>query len=268
MRSTVKKDKPNAIEKTLEILITFADNNRELGTSEISKLTGIHKATTSRILAHLVDYGLVSHNDESKKYNLGPLAYRLGVSRTSRSIQSFVDIAKPYIDKLRDCINESISLEVWTGNRTVACYFAESRSPLRVAMMPADILPLYAPAGAKAILSFVCKENIDRLLEEPFEQFTANTIPTLDELQQRLITFNKQGYAVDNEELFEGIYAIGVPIFDYLSKPVAAICAVMPATRLNDCKEANTVAELKRTAKIISKKIKDDHTLGYYAADH
>ena len=54
MKSFVKKESPSAIEKTLEILIAFTDNNRELGTCEISDLTGFHKATTSRILASLL----------------------------------------------------------------------------------------------------------------------------------------------------------------------------------------------------------------------
>lgn len=152
---TKNKRKLTAIEKALEILVTFADSNKELGTVEVSELNGFHKATTSRILANLLDYGLVSQDDKTKKFTLGPLAYRLSVSNTSLSIQAFVDVSKLYIDHLRDNISETISLEIWTGNNTVACYLAESRNILRVKLLPADVLPLHAPAGAKAILSFV-----------------------------------------------------------------------------------------------------------------
>lgn len=66
MRTIAKKDSPTAVEKTLEILVAFAENRRELGTSEISALTGFHKATTSRILGSLLEYGLVVQNVETK----------------------------------------------------------------------------------------------------------------------------------------------------------------------------------------------------------
>jgi len=263
MRKSTKQ-KLSAIEKTLEILVTFADNNRELGTVEVSELTGFHKATTSRILSTLLDYGLVSQEDRTKKFNLGPLAYRLGVSKTSQSIQAFVDVTKPRIDLLRDKINETISLEVWTGNNTVACYLAESRNPLRVAMLPADVLPLHAPAGAKAILSFLCVDQINRLLDEELESYTEKTITLRDELHDRLVQYNKQGYAVDNEELHPGIYAIGVPVFDYLHKPVAAIVAVMPATRMSEKREEEIVSELRRTSRYVANEINQKRSLYPY----
>ena len=259
-----KQIKLSAIQKTLEILVTFADNNRELGTVEVSELTGFHKATTSRILNCLLSYGLVSQEDKTKKFNLGPLAYRLGVSKTSQSIQAFVDTTKPRIDLLRDKVNETISLEVWTGNNTVACYLAESRNPLRVAMLPADVLPLHAPAGAKAILSCLCVDQINRLLGEELESYTQKTILLRKVLHERLIQYNKQGYAIDNEELYPGIYAIGVPVFDYLHKPIAAIVAVMPATRINEEREAEIVTNLVKTSKYISNEINKNRLLYPY----
>jgi DNA-binding IclR family transcriptional regulator len=256
MKKATKKENLNAIEKALEILITFTNSSDHLGNGEISKITGFHKATTSRILATLVDYGLVSQDNESRKYNLGPLAYMLGLSGMSQYIQRFVDISFPHIDSLRDTIKESISLEVWSGTGTVACYFAESRNPLRVAKPPADILPLHAPAGAKAILSFTHIDQTIKMLDYDFEAFTENTILSQEELLAQLEKYNRQGYATDNEELHTGIYAIGVPVFDDLSKPVAAICMVIPVSRISPEKEADSVEKLKHTAAIISAQLK------------
>ena len=256
MKNAKNKDKLNAVEKALEILITFTITNQGLGTGEISKLTGFHKATTSRILSSLVDYGVVTHDEATRKYSIGPLAYMLGLSATSQSIQRFVELASPHIDKLRDKIHESISLEVWSGAGTVACYFAESRSPLCIAKPPADILPLHAPAGAKAILSFTHIEQVNKLLDYEFEAFTDNTIRSKSELLLRLGKYNKQGYAIDNEELHPGIYALGVPVFDNLSKPVAAICVVIPAARITSQKELTVIEELKKTASVISAHLK------------
>jgi DNA-binding IclR family transcriptional regulator len=259
-----KKEKLTAIEKALEILVTFVDKNRELGTVEVSELTGFHKATTSRILANLLDYGLVSQEDKTKKFKLGPLAYQLGLSQTSKTIQAFVDISKLHIDQLSNKLGETISLEVWTGNNTVACYLAESINTLQVNMTKADLLPLHAPAGAKAILAYVGVEQINRLLNKELERFTENTITSRDELHLRLIEYNKQGYAVDHMELHKNISAVGVPIFDYLNKPVAAICAVISPTSITEKREKTIVMELNKAAKIIAREMNEKRMLYPY----
>lgn len=258
------EQKLTAIEKTLEILVAFSDSDRELGTVEISEITGFHKATTSRILATLASYGLVTQEGKNKKFNLGPLAYKLGISKASQSIQALVNVSKPRIDLLRDNINETISLEVWTGNSTIACYLAESRNPLRVSMLPADLLPVHAPAGAKAILSFLRVDQINKLLDEELDSFCDNTITLKEELHRKLIKYNKQGYSVDNEELHLGIFAIGVPIFDYLHKPIAAVVAVMPATRVNEQRVAEIVKELKKTSSYIAGQVNENRSLYPY----
>ena len=249
------KSKLSAIEKTLEILVTFADVDHEVGTVEISELTGIHKATVSRILASLLDYGMVSQSDETKKYCLGPLAYRLGRSQSSQAISAFASLARRHIDELRDSLSESISLEVWAEHTSVACYLAESKNPLRVAMPSADVLPLHAPAGAKAVLAFVPKDHLERLLPETFPAYTEHTITSREVLLERLVEFNKQGYSVDAEELYLDVYAVGVPIFDHLSRPVAAISALMPASRVTEAREAEIVKQLKCASRAISRQI-------------
>lgn len=251
------KDKLSAIEKTLEILVSFADVDHEAGTVEVSELTGIHKATVSRILATLLDYGMVSQNDQTKKYSLGPLAYRLGRSQTSQSISNFVSVSRQHIDALRDALCESISLEVWAENKSIACYLAESKHPLRVSMPAGDVLPLHAPSGAKAVLAFVSRDHLDRLLPDTFPAFTQNTITSREALLARLVEFNKQGYSVDDQELYPGIYAIGVPIFDHVSRPVAAVSVVMPASRVSVPREAEIVKQLKSTSRAVSKAINE-----------
>ena len=255
------REKLNSIEKTLEILIAFIEGDHEMGTVEVSELTGIHKATTSRILATLVDYGMVTQNYETRKYNLGPLAYRFAITQFSRAISAIVNVSRQHIDELRDRVDESISLEMWAENKTIACYMAESRNPLRVAEMKVDVLPLHAPAGAKAILAFVSIDHVGRLLPEEFPKLTNNTITSKTELLSRLEVFNQQGYSVDNEEFYDGVYAIGVPIFDYLGQPIAAIVAVLPVARITPEREQVIVKDLKKTARVIGRDVKANPSL-------
>ena len=119
-------DKPTAIEKTLEILLAFQPNNTPVGTIELSKKLGFHKATTSRILLTLAEYGFLHQDIETKQFSLGQKVYELGMVMADSSINKVVHVARPYVDGLRDELNETIALEVWSGNGTVAAYEAES----------------------------------------------------------------------------------------------------------------------------------------------
>lgn len=106
------------------------------------------------------------------------------------------------------------------------------------------------------------------MLDKEFESFTENTIISRAALHLRLVEYNKQGYAIDNAELYPEIYALGVPIFDYLSQTVAAICAVMPITNISAEREAEIVNELKKTAKIIAREINKKRMLYPYQEYH
>ena len=257
MRPQQANDKLTAVEKTLEILQAFADADQTIGTVELSRLTGIHKATASRILASLHQYGMVSQCEETKKYRLGPLAYRLGRSQSSQLIQSYADLSKFHIDRLRDILKESVCVEVWAENKTVVCYRAPYNKALDLRMADADVLPLHAPAGAKAILAFVNKDYVEGLLPRELARFTHNTVTKREDLMNRLVEFNRQGYSVDNQELHPGVYAIGVPIFGRLGKPVAAISVVLAADLMSNERESDIVRHMKSTARDIARAIKN-----------
>ena len=77
-------EKATAIEKALELLLTFAPQNAELGTTELSEKLGYHKATTSRILLTLTDHGFLRQNSATKKFSLGP-----SIQRLSSALDSF-----------------------------------------------------------------------------------------------------------------------------------------------------------------------------------
>ena len=69
-----------AVEKTLDILLTFAPHNRQMGTQELSEKMGFHKSTASRLLHVLCKKGFLQQNPITKKFQLGPSAMAIGVA--------------------------------------------------------------------------------------------------------------------------------------------------------------------------------------------
>jgi IclR family KDG regulon transcriptional repressor len=123
----------NAIEKALDILMVFVPYNQEMGTTEISRKLGLHKATVSRILQTLTQKGLVQQNPQNRKYTLGGSALKIGhaVSHTLRT--SLVPMAKSFIDGLRESLMETVTLEAFYGGHSMMAYVANGPQQVRVA---------------------------------------------------------------------------------------------------------------------------------------
>ena len=254
-------DKSNAIEKALQILLAFAPHNPELGTSEISEKLGFHKATTSRILLTLAEYNFLHQDPNTKKFSLSRSIHKLGSALSESLSNNFVHFAKPHVDRLRDTLDETITLELWSGDSTVMTYIAESSHQVRVAGRVGDRLPFYAAAGAKAILSFVAPHRLEAVLHQELKPLTPTTITDPDLFKKQLLEFKQQGFAVDYEEIDVGICAIGVPIFNYENRAFAAAVVVTPTQRLDASPDSSTVKLLKQTAEAISANYfyKNDH---------
>ena len=244
-------DSSSTVDKAIRILITLAKENQEVGTTSLGKKLDIHKATVSRLLMKLAEHEFVYKNKETGKYWLGPAIYQLAMTMADVNFNEILHLARTHIDELRDTLQETVTLEIWLGNSTVPTYSALSDHPLKVELPPGEILPLHTAAGAKAILSYIHDERVDMLLKGELEQITPNSITDKQELRERLVEYNKQGFATDKEELHLGISAVAVPIFNSIRQPIAAIVVLMPSSRFNEKLDPSLINKLKKKAAVI-----------------
>ncbi|MBU2499672.1 MAG: IclR family transcriptional regulator, partial [Proteobacteria bacterium] len=199
MRRQAQKN--NSIEKALCILSCFTPYNEEMGTLEIGRQLGFHKATVSRILKTLTNHGYLSQNFQTKKFKLGPSIMDLGRAVNQSLRTNLVPIAKPFIDDLRDKLKETITLEVLSGESTFMAYIAEGPQLVRLAGSIGDRLPIHAAAGAKTILAFSPPDKVNRLLDVKLQRFTRHTVTNKTLLRRQLREIKEKGVAVDREEI-------------------------------------------------------------------
>ena len=76
-----------------------------------------------------------------------------------------------------------------------------------------DHLPLHASASGKLYLSSLKKDEALQIFKNIKTPKTAkNTIIDISQFKKELNKINKQGYAFDNEEWFNGMVGISLPI--------------------------------------------------------
>jgi DNA-binding IclR family transcriptional regulator len=64
------------------------------------------------------------------------------------------------------------------------------------------------------------------------ERHTPRTIVSFRELELHLESVRAQGYALNDEEIYQGVRALAAPVRDYSGEVVAAVGFLGPATRI------------------------------------
>jgi DNA-binding IclR family transcriptional regulator len=245
-------DKNTSIEKALKIILAYIPYNQEMSTTELSDKLGFHKATVSRTLQVLARYGLLIQNPQTKKYILGGALIQLGVLASQSYHASFVQVAKPYIDELRETLQETVAMEIMVGDDPFMAYVAQGPQRVRIAATVGEMLPRHAAAGSKAILAFSPAEVQEQISRWPMKPLTANTIVDHQQFMQHLQVIRREGVAFDNEEIDRGVSAVGAPIIDSQGQPVAAMVVIGPSQRIAIDKKVEIIGLLKDTAAKVS----------------
>lgn len=244
-----------SLERSLQILLAFETHNRELGTAELSNSLGINRSTVNRILKVLATYEFLEQTPETRKYSLGQANIRLASSLKQSLRTNLVQIAKPYVDDLRDKVEETSMIETLAGRNWVMAYVAEAPGRIRLIAEIGERMPIHVASGGKAFLAFSPRELRSRLLGRELARYTKNTITGLKKLESHFEEIRRKGFAFDKGEYEEGFHAVGAPVLDYQNRPVASISIAGPPQRITGAGHSTIVSLLKETAQKISMRL-------------
>ncbi|MEA2622460.1 MAG: IclR family transcriptional regulator, regulon repressor [Chloroflexota bacterium] len=218
------------VDRVVDILEAFPRLGPELGVSDVSRALGLKKATTHRLLASLLRRGMVAQDPISRRYRLGIKLWELGSLATSQV--DWVDRVKPYLQHLTDVSGETTHLAVLNDGQVLYVDKVESSRSLRMPSQVGRRLPVHCTGVGKSLVAFLPDEVLKGIVaRRGMAQMTAHTVTDLAILQQDLARARERGYAIDNEEIDEGLTCIAAPVRDHTSHVVAAISIAGPTSR-------------------------------------
>jgi DNA-binding IclR family transcriptional regulator len=219
------------VDRVVDILEAFPRLGPELGVSDVSRALDLKKATTHRLLASLLRRGLVAQDPVTRRYRLGIKLWELGVLATSQV--DWVDRVKPYLRELAEATGETTHLAILNDGQVLYVDKVESSRSLRMPSQVGRRLPVHCTGVGKALVAFLPPDVFAATVSTVgLPAFTPNTITELRALQAELARVRERGYAVDHEEIEEGLVCIAAPIRDHTRHVVAAVSAAGPASRL------------------------------------
>lgn len=241
-----RKTGTQAIERAISILRLFAYDDEPQSLTNVARTVGLSTATTHRILASLVRERLLTYDGAVERYRIGPDAVFLFAAGARRY---GITAARHELDDLVRCTRETAALGVLDGTDTIIVLQSESDLPLRFSRPVGTRVPVHVSAMGKAILvntSVDLRACVDALGE--LHRYTDDTITERDQLIEELELVRERGWAVNDNERYDGVRAVAVPVRDGDTPVRAAVGIQGPATRLPDARLDEVVAALREAA--------------------
>lgn len=239
------------VERTIQILETLAESPNGLGVVDLSRRLGEPAPTVHRLLVVLVRHGLVAQEATSKRYRLGRGV--LGFAGAYQDSNNLVQIARPYLERVRTATFETTFLTEFDGDDVVCVDMVESPRPLRFFVRVGQRMPFRVAASARAILAFQPAQTIQALLtREPSSRYTESGPTSLAESLAALESVRARGYAVCEQEMEPHVVALAFPIRNAVGDVAASVGLVAPDSRFRDEERKLAAAVLDDAASAIS----------------
>ena len=179
----------------------------------------------------------------SKKYLPGPKIRNIILK--SLPYEPNFTLRRSYLRKLTNDIEETVSLSMPIGTKLVYFDRIEFHWPMQLNLEAGDHLPLHASASGKLYLSSIVEDKVIQIFKNIKTPKTAkNTITDISNFKKELKKIKSQGYAFDNEEWFDGMVGISVPIFN--SKKELCFCL-----STHTAKSRKDISDLKKILPIM-----------------
>jgi DNA-binding IclR family transcriptional regulator len=163
--------------------------------SEISRDTGIHKATCAALLARLVSHGCVRRNPE-KSYSIGPEMLGMGFSY-GRRFPGYV-AARTEIFRLAEQTGLTSSICVRDGDEMVILDMAGDVAPSHLPSRIGRRIPLAPPLGT-IFKAWSSPEEVREWLSSMATQYELN----VDDQIGVISTIRSRGYSLGSEQDFD-----------------------------------------------------------------
>lgn len=243
-----------SLERGLAAIELLAAAGGPLPLAEIARRLGLHRSTAHHLLRTLVALDWLRQEEESRGYALSARPYQL----TGRkwSVAQIGEIAQPLLEQLTRETSEGTSVAAWVDGVVTIAAKREHDGPVRVVQDVGGTRPVYCTAVGKAIAGWLPRtEVLAALARQPMLALTPKTITTVAAFESELRRIRNAGYALDDEEQFEGLRCVAMPVFCHTGEVVGSMCVVGPKHRLTHQKLAVVRAPLAARARELSQRL-------------
>jgi len=202
------------------------------------------------MLQRLEAEGVLERNPLSRKYQLGPLIYELGLLANPRF--QLAQRCEQTLDALAERTQDTVYLSERRGNEAVCSARALGDYPIKALTLDVGIRrPLGVGAGGLAILSALAPAEADEVITAHADRYPKLSTLSAERVRAEVAQARDQGYAFLEGVVFPGTAAVGVTIPGLADRAAISVAAI--SSRLDEARRIEVASELKRQAALLSR---------------
>jgi DNA-binding IclR family transcriptional regulator len=237
----------NSVDHALR-LIEALHADQPLSVTDLARRLGLPRPTIYRLLKTLGSHGLLVQEG---------MAYRLSLrllelASTALGASSLQAAAHPVLSDLAAQTGETTHFAVLDGDHVGYVAKVESRHPIRMFSHVGWRGPLHATGVGKVLLAWSDPALVRRVLDGALEAFTPLTLTGKVALAAEIEKVREAGYAVDRQELIDGLVCVAAPVM-VRALLVGAVSVAGPITRLVELDRVG--ARVKAAAEAIAARL-------------
>jgi len=218
------------------VIRTLSAPGQGLTLAEVARETGLARAAARRFLLTLEDLGYVRSAD--RRFSLTPRVLELGYAFLSAL--TLPQIAQPHLRELVLRVQESSSVCVLDRTEIVYVTREPTQRIMTVAIAVGTRFPAYATSMGRVLLAGLEQPDFDAFLEgAELRPLTTRTLIDKRGLRTEVDQVRRQGWALVDQELEDGLRSVAAPIHNPRHQVVAAVNLSTHASR-------NTLDSIRR----------------------
>lgn len=218
------RNRIGAIDIGLRLLDVLAAAPGPMALKEIAAATDMPAAKIHRYLVTFAAAGMVVQQGRSGRYDLGPMALRLGVAAIRR--HDIVAHACDRLGGLRDAVQATCFVSGWSDRGPLVLRWEDSLRPVTVIVEVGSVLPLLTSATGRAFLTYLPAGRTKGLARAEGAEYGYSADVTAAETRSIADATYVTGLGRTDGAFQNGIAALAAPLFDPLRGMVGAVTAL------------------------------------------
>ena len=244
-----------SMEIGVRILQAMVTGHRSMMLKDIAAAAEMPASKVHRYLVSLIRGGLVDQDPLTSRYDLGPFALNIGLVAVDRLDR--IRLGLTAIAQLRDEINETTALAVWSDNGPIIVRWERPRRPITVNVVTGTALEIITSASGRIFGAWMPRATIaplvDKELKNPQLPEAWNTRSKVEAIFAEV---RRSGSAsVSGYHLVPGVEAVAAPVFNFKNEITLAMLVVGVQGMFDMSPDGNVVTALKSAAAGLSTRL-------------
>ena len=219
-----------SLARGLSVMQAFTRASPRMTSAQISNKTGLSRASVRRCLHTLQELGFVEIQD-LKHFSLAPRVLTLSQAYTSSS--SLPKAAQPILERLSSVLHESCSVATLDGDELLYVARAHVSRIMTVDLVIGSRLPAYCTSMGRVLLAHLPAPELEQYLGRvTLRRHTPRTVVSVSRLRKVLEGVRRNGFAMVDQELEDGLRSLAVPVRASGDEVVAAMNVGTHAQRM------------------------------------